>query len=67
LNWIKVPFYIYADLFDFEQLRQIAWLLLLVPLGVWTGRWLTFKVNRETVENIIVGLLLINGLMLIIL
>ncbi len=67
LNWIKVPFYIYADLFDFEQLRQIAWLVLLVPLGVWTGRWLAFKVNRETFENIIVGLLLINGLMLIIL
>jgi uncharacterized membrane protein YfcA len=67
LNWIKVPYYYYADLFDPEQLRQIIWLLWLVPLGVWFGRWLAFRFNRETFENIIVGLLLINGILLIVL
>ena len=67
LNWIKVPYYFFADLFDFEQLRQIAWLLWLVPLGVVVGRWLAYRFDRETFENVIVGLLFINGLMLIIL
>jgi len=67
LNWIKVPFYFYADLFDFEALRQIAWLLLLVPIGVVAGRWLASRFDRAAYEKIIVFLLLINGLLLIIL
>jgi hypothetical protein len=65
LNWIKVPYYFYADLFDFQQLRDLAWILPLVPLGVWSGRWLAYRVDRRTFENIIVGLLLINGILLI--
>jgi hypothetical protein len=67
LNWIKVPYYFYADLFDFGQLLDLAWILPLVPLGVWTGRWLAYRVDRQTFENIIVGLLLINGILLIVL
>ena len=67
LNWIKVPYYYYAGLFDPDQLRRIVWLLWLVPLGVWFGRWLAFRFKRETFENIIVGLLLINGILLIVL
>lgn len=65
LNWIKVPFYVYADLFDVDILRQIAWLLPLVPIGVVTGRWLIGRVDAATFERIIVGLLLVNGLLLI--
>ncbi len=65
LNWIKVPFYFYADLFDFETLKQIAWILPLVPIGVVTGRWLARRFDRSTFEQIIVVLLLINALLLI--
>lgn len=65
LNWIKVPYYFYAQLFDFQQLRQIVWLLWLVPLGVWVGRRLAYRLNRETFEKIIVGLLIVNALLLI--
>ncbi len=67
LNWIKVPYYHYADLFDFGLLWQIAWILPLVPLGVVTGRWLGSRFDATTYENIIVVLLLINALVLIIL
>ncbi len=67
LNWIKVPFYLYADLFDSELLRQIIWLLPLVPLGVVVGRWAIGRVNAETFERIIVSLLFINGFVLILL
>ena len=38
LNWIEAPFYIYADLFDIDRLRQFLWLVPLVPIGVWAGR-----------------------------
>lgn len=67
LNWIKVPYYFYADLFDFNQLGRLIWILPLVPVGVWTGRWMAYRVDRETYEKIIVTLLTINGLILIIL
>lgn len=67
LNWIKVPFYAYAGLFDFEQLSQVAWILPLVPAGVWSGRWLAYRVDRKTFENIIVVLLLVNAVLLILL
>jgi uncharacterized membrane protein YfcA len=67
LNWIKVPYYLYADLFDLERLKQIVWILPLVPLGVVTGRWALTRINARTFENIIVTLLVINAVMLIVL
>ena len=65
LNWIKVPYYWYADLFDFQLLWQIAWLLPLVPIGVWVGRWGASKVDKGTFEWIITGLLVVAALLLI--
>jgi uncharacterized membrane protein YfcA len=52
-------------LFNFQLLWQIAWLLPLVPLGVWMGRWGVSKVDEETFEWIITGLLVIAALLLI--
>lgn len=65
LNWIKVPFYFYAQVFDFPRLLQIAWLLPLVPLGVWSGRWAAGKVNKQVFERVIVALLTFTALLLI--
>jgi uncharacterized membrane protein YfcA len=65
LNWIKVPYYFYAQVFDFPRLWQITWLLPLVPLGVWSGRWAAGKVNKRIFEKVIVGLLTITALLLI--
>ena len=65
LNWIKVPYYFYAELFDFPQLMQIIWLLPLVPIGAWVGRWLGNYLPKQTFEWIIVALLGITGLLLI--
>jgi hypothetical protein len=65
LNWIKVPYYFYAGLFDFQLLLRIAWLLPLVPAGVWVGRWAAGKVNKETFERVIIGLLVLTAGLLI--
>jgi hypothetical protein len=67
LNWIKVPYYFYAQLFDFQRLLQIAWLLPLVPLGVWIGRWAAVRVSKQTFDRIIITILVINACLLILL
>jgi uncharacterized protein len=65
LNWIKVPYYLYARLFDLPRLWQIAWLMPLVPLGVWVGRLAGDRVDKQTFERVIVFLLVITAVMLI--
>lgn len=65
INWIKVPYYYYAGLFDFQQLWRIAWLMPLVPLGAFFGRWISDRVNQRTFEQIIIGLLAVIALLLI--
>lgn len=66
LNWIKVPYYFYAGLFDFERMKSMIWLLPLLPLGVWGGKVLADKVSRETFEQVIVVFLIITAVLLII-
>jgi hypothetical protein len=66
LNWIKVPYYWYAGLFDLNKLSQIVWILPLIPLGVITGRWMGLRVSKQVFDRIIITLLGIAGIMLIV-
>jgi len=66
LNWIKVPYYYFTGLFDFQQLWHIAWVFPIVPFGVWIGRWLASKVSKNVFDNIILVLLVITALLLIV-
>ena len=65
LNWIKVPYYLYAGLFDFPRLFQVTWLMPFVPLGAWFGRWAADRVSKQTFERVIVGLLAVSAVLLI--
>lgn len=65
VNWMKVPFYAYAGLFDLSQLTSILWLLPLLPVGVLAGRWLTVRINKIVFERVVTILLAITALMLI--
>lgn len=65
LNLVKVPYYIYAHLFDFQQMRGLIWLLPLLPLGVWGGKWAANKIRREVFEKVIVVILAVTALLLI--
>jgi uncharacterized membrane protein YfcA len=65
LNLVKVPYYIYAHLFDFQQMRGLIWLFPLLPLGVWGGKWAANKIRREVFEKVIVVLLAVTALLLI--
>lgn len=64
LNYIKVPFYYVADIFNFDLLQQLLWLLPMVPLGVWAGKWVVARVSKELFDNIILSLLIISALLL---
>ncbi|NUM48854.1 MAG: sulfite exporter TauE/SafE family protein [Anaerolineales bacterium] len=65
INWIKVPYYFYAGLFDFQQMQALAWLLPLLPLGVWGGKTLAEKISRTAFERVVVGLLVVTAGLLI--
>jgi hypothetical protein len=65
LNWIKVPYYYFAGLFDFKRQLQFVWLMPLLLLGVWTGKRLVNRMNRKIFEAVILVLLLVSGLLLL--
>lgn len=65
INWLKVPYYIYAGVLDLNQLRQVVWLLPLIPLSVLVGRWLSTRIDKKTFERVIMGLLIISALLLL--
>lgn len=65
LNYIKVPFYYFGGVFDFALLRQFVWLLLLVPVGVWVGKWMVVRVSKTLYDYVILLLLVITALLLI--
>jgi uncharacterized membrane protein YfcA len=65
INWVKVPYYAYAGLFDFQRLLSVIWLLPVIPLGVALGRWTVGKINRLWFERVIVVALLGTAIMLL--
>ncbi|TFH37581.1 MAG: sulfite exporter TauE/SafE family protein [Anaerolineales bacterium] len=65
LNWMKVPSYFFAGLFDWGLIRSDLWAIPLVPLGVWSGKWLVGRIGRTSFERLIVLLLGISGILLL--
>jgi hypothetical protein len=65
LNWIKVPYYLYAGLFDVQRMLQVVWVIPLLPLGVWIGEKLVERVNRDAFDLIMAGALALLGVVLI--
>lgn len=65
LNWVKVPSYWAAGLFDWELIRKALWVLPLVPLGVLTGKWGAKRIGRAYFEKVILFLLGVSGILLL--
>jgi uncharacterized membrane protein YfcA len=64
LNWIKVPYYYFAGLFDFPLQIRLIWLMPLAPLGVWMGRQMVKRVDKVLFDRIIITLLVISVILL---
>jgi uncharacterized membrane protein YfcA len=65
LNWIKVPYYYFAGLFDFPLQLRLIWLVPLAPLGVWTGRLLVKRLDKLLFERVVITLLVISVILLL--
>lgn len=65
LNWIKVPYYAYAGLFDLRLMVQSLWVIPVVAVSVWVGKRLSLRFDPQRFEALIVWLLAISGLLLV--
>lgn len=66
LNWIKVPFYYGAGIFNFELQMRLLPLALLTPVGVFVGRAMVQRVDRVAFERVVMGLLFLSSLLLLV-
>jgi uncharacterized membrane protein YfcA len=66
LNWFKVPSYFFAGLFDLDLLGRVVWLLPLLPLSVWFGKYFVVRLNKQVFDRLIIGLLGISAIFLLV-
>jgi uncharacterized membrane protein YfcA len=66
VNWVKIPYFLAGGLIDFQLLRELVWLLPLVPVGVWAGRRMVGVVNKTLFDRLVIVFLLISGILLVV-
>jgi hypothetical protein len=65
LNYFKIPAFLSTNFLSAESLLLIVWALPLIPLGVWTGILAERRVNKQTFDVIMLGLLALTAVILI--
>jgi hypothetical protein len=65
VNWIKVPFFVAADVITLETVRMGLWFLPLIPVGVWLGVWMNRRFSQVWFHRVILTGLFLAGLQLI--
>lgn len=65
LNLLKVPGFLTSGVLDVPQFLSIAWILPLIPIGVWLGRKSLNYINPKVFERVMLVLLFILSLSLI--
>jgi hypothetical protein len=77
VNWIKLPFFCVdraalgwdwlpaESIINVRTLAQSAWLVPVVPVGVWLGVWLNRRISEQGFVNVIYLLVLLTGLQLV--
>jgi uncharacterized protein len=65
VNLIKLPGYLGANIIDLEQLLAIAWMLPVIPVGVWVGRMVVRRINNRLFEWSMIVVLVWAGISLL--
>lgn len=66
VNLLKVPGYLQAGIIDLPRLWGTAWVIPLVPVGAWLGRWLIQRLDPRIFEWLMILLLIVvSGYLLI--
>jgi uncharacterized protein len=66
VNWIKVPGYLLAGLFDWSLLWRLAPTAALIPLGTVLGRWAVVRVDQRTFDRVVLALLVVGAGLLVV-
>lgn len=66
VNWMKVPGYVHAGLFDVDLIWQLAPLALLIAPGILAGRWFVRVVRPEVFDRFILISLVAGALLLLV-
>ncbi len=65
INLTKLPFYVAVELIDLSVLRFDFYLLPLVPVGSYLGKWMHYRVSESIFNRIIMVLTLLAGMQLV--
>jgi uncharacterized membrane protein YfcA len=65
INVLKVPAQALAGLMRFEHVLSALWVLPLIVVGVWVGRWTISRINQVVFERILLLLLFVASMVLI--
>lgn len=66
INWMKVPGYLTAGLFDTDLLRTLAPVVVLIWPGILVGRWFVTVVRQEVFDRFILASLVVGALLLLV-
>ena len=64
VNLLKLPSFLAADVIDLQQLVRIAWVIPVIPVGVWIGRRIIDHFPHVLFERFMIVLLVIAALLL---
>lgn len=65
INLTKLPFYVAVNLVDFSVLRFDLFLVPLIPVGSYLGKWMHYRVSERLFNRIIMVLTLLAGIQLL--
>ena len=66
INILKIPFYVEIGIFSEETLTVSLWLLLVIPIGVFIGKWLNSHISDQIFYDIShIGLLAMGARLLL--
>jgi uncharacterized protein len=66
INWTRVPVYFATGILDLELLLSMAWMLPIIPFGVWLGRNGVERFDAKTFDRLMTFLLFIAALSLLV-
>ncbi|GAB4508502.1 MAG: sulfite exporter TauE/SafE family protein [Anaerolineae bacterium] len=66
INLLKFPIFIQQNIIDVNALLGIAWIFPVIPLGVWFGRRIIGRINRDLFEGLMIVLLVVASVLLLV-
>lgn len=65
VNLLKLPGIIVGGIFNINDLLHTLWVLPIIPIGVWLGRWLVKRIDKAAFERLLLVLLFAASLILL--